>query len=114
MPTPSAAAQIIVSIIPIVGIVMGCLVILFYLLWDYKYKVFLVEKGLRKDKPFDFISFCLLSGLILLTLGVCFIAVFLVIDGFSYSVLGGMIPASIGISMLLFVKISGRMKSRNE
>ena len=114
MPTPSAAAQIIVSIIPIVGIVMGCLVILFYLLWDYKYKVFLVEKGLRKDKPFDFISFCLLSGLILLTLGICLVVVFLVIDGFSYSVLGGMIPASIGISMLLFVKISGRMKSRNE
>lgn len=114
MPTPSAAAQVIVSVIPIVGIVMGCLVILFYLLWDYKYKVFLVEKGLRKDKPFDFIAFCLLSGLILFTLGLCLVIVFLVIDGFSHSILGGLIPAAVGISLLLFVRISGSMKSRDE
>lgn len=114
MPTPSAAAQVVVSVIPIVGIVMGCLVILFYLLWDYKYKVFLVEKGLRKDRPFDFTAFCLLSGLILFTLGLCLVIVFLVIDGFSYGVLGGLIPSAVGLSLLLFVRISGRMKSRDE
>jgi len=70
MNTPSAAAQVIVSIIPIVGIVMGCIVIFFYLFWDYKYKIFLVEKGLKKEKPFNLITFCLLAGLILFTLGI--------------------------------------------
>lgn len=114
MPTPSAAAQVIVSVIPIVGIVMGCLIIFFYLLWDHKYKMYLVEKGLRKDRPFDFTAFCLLSGLILFTLGLCLVIVFMVIDGISYGVLGGLIPAAVGISMLLFVRISGRLKSRDE
>ena len=114
MPTPSAAAQVIVSVIPIVGIVMGCLVVLFYLLWDYKYKVFLVEKGLRKERSFDFTAFCLLSGLMLSILGLCLVIVFLIIDGFSYGVLGGLIPAAVGISLLLFVRISGGRKSRDE
>ncbi len=114
MPTPSAAAQVIVSVIPIVGIVMGCLIVFFYLLWDYKYKMFLVEKGLRKDRPFDFISFCLLSGLILFILGVTLVIVFLVIDGFDYGVLGGLIPAAVGMSMLLFVRLRDRMNSGNE
>ena len=114
MPAPSAAAQVIVSIIPIVGIVMGSVIVFFYLLWDYKFKIFMVEKGFRRENTFNLVTFCLLSGLILFTVGMCLVVFFLVKDGFSYGVLSGLIPLSIGISLLLFVKISMRMKSGNE
>lgn len=114
MSVPSAAAQVIVSIIPIVGIVMGSIVVFFFLMWDYKYKIFMIEKGFKRESAFNLITFCLLAGLILFTVGACLVVFFLVKDGFSYGVLSGLIPLSIGISMLLFVKISMRMKTGNE
>ena len=40
----STAAEVIVTIIPIVGIVFGCLVIYFYLYWNHKQKLFMIEK----------------------------------------------------------------------
>jgi len=114
MSAPSAAAQVIVSIIPIVGIVMGSVIVFFFLMWDYKYKVFMIEKGFKREYTFNLTTFCLLSGLILFILGLCLVIFFLIKDGFSYGVLSGLIPFGVGMSLLMFVKISGKMKSGNE
>ncbi len=113
MPSLSIAAQVIVSIIPIVGIVMGCSVIFFYLLWSYKLKVKMIEKGIYTRVPFDLDIFSLLSGLVLFILGLVLLIFFLVKDGFCYGMLGGLIPASIGLSFLLFFLVRIRFKSRN-
>ena len=61
----SSAAQIIISIIPIVGIVMGSLVAFFYLLWYHRRKVLLIKTGLYEKTEFDLLSFSLLAGLLL-------------------------------------------------
>lgn len=114
MSTPSVAAQIIVSIIPIVGIVMGCTVIFFYLLWNYKLKTHLIQKGLYTKPEFDLIIFSLLAGLILFTLGLALVVFFIVKNGFSYGVLSGLIPFSIGIGLIIFSKISYNIKSHND
>lgn len=114
MPSPSTAAQVIVSVIPIVGIVMGCAVIFFYLLWNYKLKVHLIEKGLYSTVPFDMDTFSLLAGLVLFILGIALTIFFLVIDGFSYGVLSGLIPVSIGLSLLIFFSVRCRLKSKND
>jgi hypothetical protein len=114
MPSPSTAAQVIVSVIPIVGIVMGCTVIFFYLLWNYRLKVHLIEKGLYSRVPFDMDMFSLLSGLVLFTLGLVLTVFFLIIDGFSYGVLSGLIPLSIGLSLLIFYTVRHKTKSAND
>ena len=111
---PSTAAQIIISIIPIVGIVMGSIVVFAYLLWDYKLRFHMIEKGIQRTKYFDLDSFCLLSGLILFILGMSLMLFFLLKDGFSYGVLSGLITTAIGLSMLLFVFIRSRMKQGDE
>jgi hypothetical protein len=113
MPTPSTAAQVIISIIPIVGIVMGCAVIFFYLLWSYKLKIHMIDKGIYKRVPFDMDTFSLLSGLVLFILGLVLMIFFLVKDGFSYGVLSGLIPVSIGVSLLIFFIVRYKIKSRN-
>ena len=113
MPSPSTAAQVIVSIIPIVGIVMGCTVIFFYLLWNYKLKVHLINKGLYSRVPFDMDTFSLLSGLVLSILGLVLMVFFLVMDGFSYGVLSGLIPVSIGLSLLIFFTVRYKTNSKN-
>ncbi len=106
---PPTAAQVIISIVPIVGIVMGCTVIFFYLMWSYKHKMLLIEKNLVKKTEFDIDSFSLFSGLILLSIGGSLVTFFLIKEGVSYGVLSGLIPLSIGISLIIFFTIRRRL-----
>jgi hypothetical protein len=101
MLTPTAA-QIILSLIPIVGIVMGAVLAFFYLLWSHREKVRLIERGLYEAKKFDLDTFCLLAGLLLVGTGAVLSALFIVIEGASYALLGGLIPFAAGISFLMF------------
>jgi hypothetical protein len=101
MALPSAA-QILVAIIPIVGIVMGAVLAFFYLLWSHREKVRLIERGLYEAPKSDLDAFCLLSGLVLVSVGVVLTILFVVIEGLSYSILGGLIPLAIGGSFLAF------------
>jgi hypothetical protein len=101
MALPSAA-QIIVSIIPIVGIVMGAVIVFFYLLWSHREKVRLIERGLYEARRIDFDLFCLLAGLLLASIGLVLTALFIVLEGASYALLGGLIPFAAGLSFLAF------------
>ena len=83
MQTPSTAAQVIVTIIPIVGIVMRTVVIFFYLLWNYKQKILMIDKGLIKKTDFDLDIFSLFTGLILISTGICLLVFFFIIGTFN-------------------------------
>ena len=94
-----AAAQVIISLIPIVGIVMGSTVIFFYLFWNYRRKSLLIKAGQYSRPPFDLLSFSLLSGLLLSSVGIALTILLSIIDGASYNLLGGIIPLSMGIGL---------------
>jgi RsiW-degrading membrane proteinase PrsW (M82 family) len=98
----SSAAQVIIAAIPIVGIVMGSVVVFFYLLWNHRLKVFLIENNQWHKPAFDLLTFSLLGGLLLGTVGL-FLTVFLaIVNGANYGLLGGIIPLSSGIALLAF------------
>lgn len=101
---PSAAAQIMVTVIPIVAIVLGSAVVFFYLLWRHKQRILMIEKGMSPYQPFDILSFSLLAGLLNFGVGLVLSIFFLVKEGASYSLLGGLIPFSIGLSLLAFYR----------
>jgi hypothetical protein len=96
------AAQILITIIPIVGLVMGTVIAFFYLLWSHREKVRLIERGLFSPKKMDLEAFCLLSGLLLSSIGLVLSVLFVVLEGASYSLLGGLIPLASGVSFLAF------------
>jgi len=99
----STAAQIIVAIIPIVGIVMGSIVVFFYLLWDHRRKTLAIKAGQYKKPDFNLSTFSLLTGLLLSAVGVVLTVLFsLVIDVVTYGLLGGIIPLAIGVGLLAF------------
>ena len=101
----SSAAQVIISIIPIVGIVMGSVVVFFYLLWNHKRRTLLIKAGQFQRPSFDLLTFSLLAGLLLGTVGLA-LTVFLVIAlGVSFGLLGGIIPLAIGIGLLTYYGI---------
>ena len=99
---PSAAAQIIVTIIPIVGIVMGSTVMFFFMFYNYKLKKIMLEKGIAEKRSFDIDTYSLFAGIILLGVGLCLTLFFVIKEGAGYSVLGGIIPLSSGLSLITF------------
>jgi hypothetical protein len=103
--TMSSAAQVIISIIPIVAIFMGSVVVFFYLLWNHKRKILLIQAH-HYDRPeFDLLSFSLLAGLLLSSVGIA-LTIFLAIAlGTNFGLLGGLIPLSMGIGLLIYYGI---------
>ena len=105
METVSRAAQVIIAIIPIVGIVMGSTVIFFWLLWGHRRKTLMIRQGVKSEINFDIRTFSLLAGLLNLFVGSVLTVFFLVKEGFDYSLLGGLIPLSVGISLMVFYRV---------
>ena len=102
--TSSSAAQVIVSIIPIVGIVMGSVVVFFYLLWNHKRRTLLIKAGQFGRPDFDLITFSLLAGLLLSTVGLALTVVLIIALGVNLGLLGGIIPLAVGIGLLAFYR----------
>lgn len=105
------ASQVILAVIPIVGIVMGCVVVFFYLLWAHRERMLMVERGLYEGKSLDLDTFCLLAGILLSAVGVTLSVVFVLIAGFSYSLLGGLIPLALGLGFLGFFALRARKRA---
>ncbi|MDR2029193.1 MAG: hypothetical protein LBP93_06620 [Treponema sp.] len=103
--TSSTAAQIIIAIIPLVGIVMGSVVAFFYLLWNHKRRTLLIQAGEYAPPPFDLLSFSLLAGLLLSSVGISLTVFLAIAKGIDYGLLGGIIPLSIGIGLLIYYGI---------
>ena len=103
------AAKVIIAIIPIVGIFMGSIVIFFYLLWNYRRRIMLIKAGHYAKPEFNLLSFSLLSGLLLSSVGIALtLFLSLAVESVSYGLLGGIIPLSMGIGLLSFYLIKRR------
>jgi hypothetical protein len=101
----SSAAEVIVSIIPIVGIVMGSVVVFFYLLWNHKRRTLLIKMGHYARPEFDLLSFSLLAGLLLGSVGTALTLFLAVALGVNLGLLGGIIPLAVGIGLLVYYGI---------
>ena len=98
----STAAQVIIAIIPIVGIVMGSTVVFFYLLWHHRRRVLLIKAGQYQKPDFDLLSFSLLTGLLLLSVGISLTIFLIVMKSTGYGLLGGLIPLALGTGLLAY------------
>ena len=101
----SAAAQVLIAIIPLVGIVMGAVVVFFYLLWNHRRRTLLIKAGHFNRPAFDLLSFSLLTGLLLSSVGLTLTVFLAVVAGSSYGLLGGIIPLSMGVGLLAYYVI---------
>jgi sterol desaturase/sphingolipid hydroxylase (fatty acid hydroxylase superfamily) len=99
------AAQVILAIVPIVGIVIGGILVFFYLLWRHREISLQVKTGNYKPSKFDLKIFSLLLGIILTGIGSVLTLFFALISGLSYQVLGGLIPLALGVCFLIFYKV---------
>ena len=105
------AAQVLIAIIPIAGIFMGSVVIFFYLLWNHRRRTLLIKAGHYTRPDFNLLTFSLLSGLLLSTVGIALTVLLSITEKASYGLLGGIIPLSMGIGLLAFYVIKRREKN---
>jgi hypothetical protein len=75
-------------------------VIFFYLLWNHRRRTLLIKAGQYNRPDFNLRSFSLLSGLLLSSVGVALTVLLSIVEGASYSLLGGIIPLSMGFGLL--------------
>ncbi len=113
---PSTVAQIMITIIPIVGIVCGSAVIFFYLYYGYKAKVLMIEKGIYRHpiEKFDLDSFSLFLGIVSLCVGIGISIFFMLKEGMGYGLLGGLIPLFVGMGLIAFFVVRLKISKRNE
>lgn len=100
-----SAAQVIISLVPIVGIAFSAIVIFFALLWRHHEIKLRISKDSYNPPKFNWSLFSLFSGLCLIGVGVSISIVFLIISGITYGLLGGIIPLVLGIMFLVFYKL---------
>jgi hypothetical protein len=90
---------------------MGSVVVFFYLLWNHKRKILLIKAGQDVRADFDLLSFSLLTGLLLVSVGISLTIFLAIAKGSGYGLLGGIIPLSLGAGLLIFYGIQRRDKN---
>jgi hypothetical protein len=108
------AAQVLIAIIPIVGIVMGAVVVFFWLLWRHREVVRQINAGSYSRPVFNLPVFSLLAGLLLTGIGCVLSLLFFVIEGVSYTLLGGLIPFAMGLSLLAYYYVTRNERKQLE
>ena len=102
------AVQIIIAVIPIVGIVMGSVLVFFYFLWRHRQIMLQIKTNTYIRPAINIRFFCLLLGIMLTVIGCVLFGLFYLIAGIGYILLGGLIPLALGISLILFYAITHR------
>ena len=110
MTQTSPAAQVIISLVPVIGIVFSALVIFFAILWKHTETKLRISKNTYNPPVFDWKIFSLFAGLCLVGVGFAISLVFIYISGISYVLLGGLIPFILGIMLLVFYKMVSNVK----
>ena len=112
--TVAPAAQIIISIIPIVGITFGAIVVFFALLWHHRETKLRILKGVYSPIHFNMKAFSLLTGILLTGLGTVLTVIFALMEGKSYIILGGLIPLVLGLMLIIFYALNPDFKSKKD
>ncbi len=110
----STAAQVIIAIIPIVGICIGGMVAFFSLLWHHHEVKLQIKMGTYHKETFNLKAYSLLIGIMLTGIGTILSLFFFAMERFSPALLGGLIPLSTGICLLVFYKLNPDFKQKHD
>jgi len=103
----NAASEVILSIVPLVGIIFGTVAIFFFMYWRYRLRRELIRSGQFTPTSNKILrTWSLLMGCLSTFVGIPMVILFFIMEGASYSALGGLIPLCVGLGFLLFYLLS--------
>lgn len=108
----SQTAEVLISSLPLVAVVVLGILFFFNLLWDYKKSRLIIERG-GTPPPKNIEEKILLIGIVSLFVGLGLMVFFIIYAGLSDSLLGGIIPTMVGMGIIvhyLFIHLPKRGK----
>jgi hypothetical protein len=102
-----SASEVILSLVPLTGVVFGCVLLFFFFLWQYRLRRELIRSGQYRPMFMANIrTLTLLIGIMGAASGLPMTILFLSIEGVSYALLGGLLPLCAGIGFLVFYALT--------
>ena len=93
------SAQVIIAILPLVSVVILGTLTYFFLLWDHKNRILIIQKGgTPPSRKIE--EKLLLLGIVALFIGIGLTVFFIIYNGLSPSLLGGIIPTTAGMGII--------------
>jgi hypothetical protein len=97
----SVPAQVLIAILPLAAVILLAVLLFFTLLWEYRKKKLLIEKGKEHQAPLRYEKLFLL-GIVAFFIGAGLVVFFALYSGVSSALLGGIIPAMAGLGIIIF------------
>ncbi|MBN2436088.1 MAG: hypothetical protein JXK07_12555 [Spirochaetes bacterium] len=113
----TVAVQVMITVIPIVGILMGGAVIILFLILNHKQKMAMIRHNYGSKQPIDIVWISLFAGLLLTFIGFVMSLFFIIKEGVEYSLLSGIVPLAAGMGLMIFFTIarkSGQIDKSSE
>lgn len=104
----SPAAQVVISVIPLAGILFASSIVFFALLWKHRENMLRIEKGSYEPPKIDLGGFALLLGLCLVATGLVLSVMFALLEHLSWGLLGGLLPLAVGLALVVYHQLSKR------
>lgn len=106
----SDAAQIILAIVPIVGILFGAFLFFSLFYFYHKQKLLLIEKEHYQPFQFNWNMIFIVGGAIMTFIGIVMVVVFVLSGAIRYELLGAGIPLAIGLALIVSYLVSNRVR----
>jgi drug/metabolite transporter (DMT)-like permease len=106
------AAQVLIAALPLVAVVLLAILSFFFILWEYRRKRLLIERG-GTPVPRNIDEKLLLIGIVALFVGVGLLIFFALKTGLSDALLGGIIPTTAGMGIITYYVLVQRRKTKS-
>ncbi|MBS0619641.1 MAG: hypothetical protein JSR44_15760 [Spirochaetes bacterium] len=108
-PSPSPTADVILSIVPMVAVVFGSVLVFFMLLYNYKLRREKIRQQIPTASALEHLRFIsLLAGCLSCSAGIPLTLFFIFTNPANPGILGGLIPLSAGVGLIVFFYLSLR------
>jgi hypothetical protein len=106
------SAQVLIASLPLVAVVLLAILTFFFILWDYRRKRLVIERG-GTPTPRNLDEKLLLIGIVALFVGVGLLVFFALKTGLSDALLGGIIPTTAGMGIITYYVLVHRRKAKS-
>jgi drug/metabolite transporter (DMT)-like permease len=106
------SAQVLIASLPMVAVVLLAILSFFFILWDYRHKRLVVERG-GTPVPRNLDEKLLLIGIVALFVGAGLLLFFALKTGLSDALLGGIIPTTAGMGIITYYVLVHRRKAKS-
>ena len=106
------SAQVLIASLPLVAVVLLSILTFFFILWDYRRKRLVIERG-GTPAPRNLDEKLLLIGIVALFVGAGLLVFFALKTGLSDALLGGIIPTTAGMGIITYYVLVHRRKAKS-